>query len=263
MPLVSIIMNCHNGERYLSESIRSIISQIYKNWELVFFDNNSNDNSSKIIKSFNDTRIKFYYSKKKLKLYNARNQAITKAKGKYITFLDTDDLWNKNKLKKQVAIINRNRFIKVLYSNFYVYDQKKKIKFVKHKSKLPSGNISHNLIKNYRVGILTLLLKKKIFEKYKFNTSFNIIGDFDLIMRLSLKYKIYVIQEPLATYRIHYNNFSSERYDIYCEELKRWINLNKKRFYKLGLSLNPIKFFLFKLKIKNLIKFFFNISSGV
>ena len=63
--LVSIVMNCHNGERYLKKSVYSIINQTYRNWELIFWDNKSSDNSAKIIKSFKDKRIKYYYSKKK------------------------------------------------------------------------------------------------------------------------------------------------------------------------------------------------------
>ena len=63
-PLVSIIMNCHNGERYLAQSITSVLSQTYKNWELIFFDNKSNDQSKKILKTFLDKRIKYFKSKK-------------------------------------------------------------------------------------------------------------------------------------------------------------------------------------------------------
>ena len=86
LPLVSIIMNCHNGEKYLKESLRSIFNQKYKNWELIFWDNYSSDNSRKIIKKFKDKRIRYFYSKKFNSLYNSRNLAIGKAKGKYISF---------------------------------------------------------------------------------------------------------------------------------------------------------------------------------
>ena len=92
-PLVSIIMNCHNGEKYLKKSIKSVISQNYKNWELIFWNNQSKDNSKKIFKLFNDKRLKYFESKKFQKLYEARNSAIKNAKGEYICFLDTDDWW--------------------------------------------------------------------------------------------------------------------------------------------------------------------------
>ena len=94
-------MNCHNGERYLKKSLRSIFHQSFKNWELIFFNNCSTDGSLDIINSFKDRRVKVYHSKKFLNLYDARNKALKYAKGKYVSFLDADDQWNKNKLKTQ------------------------------------------------------------------------------------------------------------------------------------------------------------------
>ena len=73
-------MNCHNGEKYLSDSLQSIINQKYKNWELIFWDNCSIDDSKIIFKSFSDKRFRYFYSSKYTTLYKARNKAITKAK---------------------------------------------------------------------------------------------------------------------------------------------------------------------------------------
>ena len=98
-PLISIIMNCHNGEKYLKDSIKSILDQTYQNWELIFYDNNSNDKSKQIFFEFRDKRLKYFYSQKTLKLYKARNLAINQSKGTYISFLDCDDLWKKRKVK--------------------------------------------------------------------------------------------------------------------------------------------------------------------
>ena len=108
-PLISVIMNCHNGQEFVQESVKSLISQTYKNWELIFYDNFSRDLSIKIIRSFKDKRIKFFKSNKFLKLYDARNNAIKFAKGKYIAFLDTDDYWKKDKLTKQVNFVLKKK----------------------------------------------------------------------------------------------------------------------------------------------------------
>ena len=94
-PLVSIVVNCHNGEKYLKDCINSAFNQSYKNWEIIFWNNCSSDNSLDIIKNYKNKKIKKFYSKKLLKLYKARNLAIQKAKGKYIAFLDVDDYWKK------------------------------------------------------------------------------------------------------------------------------------------------------------------------
>ena len=124
-PLVSVIINCFNGEKYLNEAVESVLDQNYKNWEIIFFDNNSTDNSCSILKEYKDKRIKYFKSKSKLTLYKARNLAIKKAKGKLISFLDVDDWWVKSKLNKQVKFFIKNKNVSVLYSNIYVYNEKK------------------------------------------------------------------------------------------------------------------------------------------
>ena len=94
-PKVSIVMNCHNGEKYLNKSLTSVISQSYKNWELIFWNNKSTDKSEKIFKSFRDPRFKYFKSNYYQKLYKARNSAHKKMQRKYIAFIDTDDWWLK------------------------------------------------------------------------------------------------------------------------------------------------------------------------
>ena len=92
MKLVSIIMTCHNGERYLVDSINSIINQTYENWEIIFIDNFSSDKSKKIVNSFKDKRIKYHKTDKLLNLGN-ENYGFKSSKGEFISFLDVDDLW--------------------------------------------------------------------------------------------------------------------------------------------------------------------------
>jgi glycosyltransferase involved in cell wall biosynthesis len=82
-PLVSVIMNCFNGEKYLREAIDSVIRQTFTNWEIVFWDNQSSDNSASIADSYQDDRIKYYYAAKHTLLYEARNHAYAKARGRF------------------------------------------------------------------------------------------------------------------------------------------------------------------------------------
>ena len=102
-PLISIIMNCHNGEKYLKDSIKSILDQTYQNWELIFYDNNSNDKSKQIFFEFRDKRLKNFYSQKTLKLYKARNLAINQSKGTYISFLISG-------FQEEISILSPNKF---------------------------------------------------------------------------------------------------------------------------------------------------------
>ena len=95
-------MNCYNGEEFLHEALESVQSQTHKNWELIFWDNQSKDSSCKIFKSFNDNRLKYHYSSEHTSLYKARNLAIEKCKGEFISFIDSDDWWVPEKLETQI-----------------------------------------------------------------------------------------------------------------------------------------------------------------
>ena len=107
-PLVSIIVNCYNGEKYLQDAINSIYAQSYQNWEIIFWDNNSNDNSAEIALSC-DKKLRYYKSQSTTTLGKARAQAVSKAKGEYLAFLDCDDLWHTKKIEKQILFQKMER----------------------------------------------------------------------------------------------------------------------------------------------------------
>lgn len=235
-PLVSIIMNCHNGEKYLNQALDSILNQSFTDFEVIFWDNKSTDQSEKIYKSYNDKRLKYYFSKKYNSLYQARNLGINASKGSYIAFLDTDDFWTKDKLRIQMEKF-KDKNVSLVYSNYFLYNQVTKKKKIYTKKFLPQGYASTDLLKNYLIGISTVILRKSLFDKYKFNSRFNIIGDFDLFLRLSKKFKFAAVQDPLVYYRIHNESYSKNNYFEEIKELNYWIK-NQELFTKK--ELNPI-----------------------
>lgn len=265
-PLVSIIINCYNSAKFLKKSIRSVISQSYKNWELIIFDNFSNDNTkSEILKFKNSKKIRYFRSKRLYSLYNARNLAVKKTNGSLISFLDADDWWSKDKLKRQVEFLELNKEYNIVYSNLYLFNEKKNKISLFSKKKLYNGKITQQLLDDFRMPILTTMLRKKILNKYSFDKTYNIIGDFDLFIRLSLKEKIFSIQEPLAFYRIHYSNMSTKKIDLHISELEKWLlkNNNKKQFKNYDFS--NIHKTIKTLKVKkisksgNILKFFLEV----
>ena len=231
-PLVSIIMNCRNGERFLRESISSAIAQSYKKWELIFWDNCSTDNSKKILKKFKDNRIKYFKSKKFVSLYAARNLAIKKAKGDYISFLDTDDLWLKNKLSRQINYLLKKKQNNIVYSNFYILNNNTKKKLKRFEQFLPEGRITQQLLNKYTIGILSAIVKKNVFKNLLFNKKYNVIGDFDFFIKTSMISNIGSINEPLAIYRIHDSNFSLKNMKMHIEELSNWTKFNHSKLKK-------------------------------
>src|SRR5574337_499452 len=106
-PSVSVIMNCLNSSKYLREAIDSVYAQTYKDWEIIFWDNASIDNSAEIAKGY-DSKLRYFRSEETVILGKVRNYAIEKARGEFIAFLDCDDLWLANKLERQIPFFKKN-----------------------------------------------------------------------------------------------------------------------------------------------------------
>ncbi len=248
-PLVSVIINCRNGEEYLDNCIKSVLNQTYKNWEIIFFDNNSSDKSSKQIKSYKDQRIKYFRSNKTYTLYKARNLAVSKSNAEFITFLDVDDWWVKTKLEEQIIFFLSNPSLDIIYSNLYLFFQKnlsKKI-FIK---KIKNKNITQNLVNKFEMPILTSMIKREFFKKVKFNNNFTIIGDLDFFIRASTMGKIKGIKKPLAYYRYHENNLSKKKINLQIKELKLWISkVRNKQEFK-GINFKNIFILIHSLQIQ-------------
>ena len=233
--LISIIMNCYNGEEYLAKSLESVLSQTYQNWELIFWDNQSKDKSADIFKNYNDNRFKYFYANEHTSLYKGRNLAIEKSKGDFVAFLDVDDFWEKNKLELQMPYFDDPK-VGLVFTNYWLFKEKQKKKKIYIKTKLPKGKIYNELINSYCIGILTTVLRKEVYLKLekKFDERFSIIGDFDLFLRLSKITLFESIQKPLAIYRLHGKNLSAISQHI--EEMEIWLKENKSELNSLQIQ---------------------------
>jgi glycosyltransferase involved in cell wall biosynthesis len=227
--LISIIINAYNGEKYLTTAIQSVIDQTYTDWEIIFWDNQSDDKTKELVLSFNDKRIKYFYAPKHTLLYAARNEAIKYACGAYIAFLDVDDWWSPKKLELQYEKF-KDKSIGAVYSGYDIFIQKSQVtKIFKNNSDLPTGKIFENLIKNYNVGILTLIIRRDIIDiqSFLFNPSFHIIGDFDFVTRISRIWRIEALNCSLATYRVHGENDSIKKHLLWRSEILKWLEGNR------------------------------------
>ena len=225
-PLISIIVNCFNGEKYLKECLKSILSQSYKNYEVIFWDNLSTDTSKLIFLDTKDNRFKYFSDNEHVTLYGARNKALKVSTGKYITFLDVDDMWYPDKLEKQVNVMEKNFKIGFCYSGFkFLSENSNKLKSAYNNKNLKSGYIFSNLIRNYNVGILTLMVNKSIIikNKIKFDERFTIMGDLDFVLRLSKISLGIPIKLDLAIYRNHLENLSKKT-TLTVKERNIWAN---------------------------------------
>lgn len=221
MSLVSIVMNCFNGEAFLKQSIDSVLIQSYTNWEIIFYDNASTDNSKKIVQSYNDNRIKYFFNKKNIKLGSARNIALSKCNGDYIAFLDVDDIWLVDKLKLQLELFLKKPDLGLVYSDSLWFNENSKIekKSLDKNSKI-RGFCFRELLNNYKLTMSSVVLNKKVLIQQStfFDERFQLLEESDLFKRIAYDWEIDFVDEPLVKWRIHdksttWNNYS----EIYLE----------------------------------------------
>ena len=198
--LVSIIMNCYNGQRHLKEAIDSIYQQDYHNWEIIFWDNASDDDSAKVAKSY-DKRLKYFLAPINTSLGEARNIALQKACGKYVAFLDCDDKYLPEKLTRQVNMMEINHYA-LCYGSAIVINEdgaqiKKNIVTDKH------GYILDQLLLKYEINMQTVMIRRNILTEnsLSFDTKLQFSPDYDLFMRIAAEHKICSLSSYLAEYR--------------------------------------------------------------
>lgn len=222
--LVSVIMNCYNGEKYLREAIDSVSAQTYKNWEIIFWDNQSTDQSAEIYKSYNDPRLKYFYAPAHTLLYEARNYAIEKASGNFFAFLDVDDWWHPEKLEKQIPLFDDPE-VGIVCGNYWIFSERKNKRWKLFKKPAPIGWVLNELLNFYFVGLLTLVVRRSALASldYQCNPQYHMIGDMDLVVRLSIHWKLNCEQDPVGFYRWHGGNESLKHQSRFLSELEGWL----------------------------------------
>ena len=216
-------MNCFNGEQYLREAIDSVLTQTYQNWELIFWDNQSTDSSSEISQSFEDARIHYYYAPSHSLLYEARNNAIMKTRGDFFAFLDVDDWWEPQKLTVQIAEFSDPE-VGLVCGNFHIHNTSLGSTYPKWKHKKSSGMVLDQLLKDYHIGLLTIMVRRQAYETLGgFDNRFHLIGDFDFSVRLAVSWKIVTLQETIANCRLHGANEILRKQSLNVQELKTWL----------------------------------------
>ena len=264
---VSVIVNCYNGSSYLKKTLESVINQSYQNWELIFWDNQSEDNSYEIFKDFKEKKFKYFRAKKHTSLHKARNLALRECSGDIIGFLDTDDYWSKSKLKDQIDIFERDPKVDCVYTKFWVKYENLFIpnKLITYKN-LPEGKILDKLLNEYNFSLGSALFRKKKLENFPnvFSEKFDLISDFDFMIRFTKKNHFACVQKPLHFYRKHKNNMSLINFKKQIDQMILWSTIIEKeniftndQIAKLKKHIDKmvIKFEIQKMSLLNFMKF--------
>ena len=212
-PIISIITPCYNSSNYISQTIESVISQTYANWEMIIVDDCSSDNSAQIINEYSqkDNRISYFKTDSPSgSPVVPRNIGIEHAKGRYIAFLDSDDLWLPNKLEEQLKLFD-NKNVAIAYSNYEkINEAGERIQRIIN---APNKVDYHNLLKSNVIGNLTGIYDTaKVGKIYCQN-----IRHEDYVLWLSILKKGYIAQNTntvTALYRVRENSVSSNKLKI-------------------------------------------------
>jgi len=219
-PLVSVIMNCYNSETYLKEAIESVLNQTYENFELIFWDNQSTDNSAEIVHTFDDKRIKYFYAPEHTSLGEGRNRALQKAQGEYISFLDCDDLYLPQKLEKTLACFDEETGI--VYTNGFTLYEHNGEKKPFYTNTQPSGALFEEWLSSYQVMIPSVMFKKEVLNslEYWFDNRFSMIEEFDFFIRIAKTYKVGYVDEKLCLWRAHSGSLTWSKKELFEKENK-------------------------------------------
>ena len=197
--LVSIITPSYNSAKFIKQCIESVIAQTYTNWEMLIVDDYSADNSLQILKKYNDKRIQLIELDENVGASESRNVAIRKAKGKYIAFLDSDDLWDPQKLEKQISFMEKED-IAFSFSTYQpMSDDESKLYSIIHAPKIVTYS---SYLKKTIIGCLTVIIDREKtggFEMPNIRSSHD-MALWLLIMRRG--FDAYGLDENLARYRI-------------------------------------------------------------
>ena len=219
-PLVSVIMNCYNGEAYLREAIDSVLAQDYQHWELVFFNNASTDGTANIVKGYDDPRIRYLSGTVTVPLGEARNLAIREARGEFIAFLDTDDRWLPEKIGRQLRCFNEQPDCGFVYSNYYIIKPSGKRKRLGLRGKQPEGDVFAAFVRQYPINLQTVMIRASVLNSIDglFDPALELSEEYDLFMRLLYYVRAAYIKQPLVEYRVHGQMSSIKKMERYPAE---------------------------------------------
>lgn len=228
-PRISVVMSVYNGEKYLEEAIQSILRQTYQDFEFIIVNDCSTDKTSEILKSFKDSRIKVINNPENMGLTKSLNKGVKNAKGKYIARMDADDISLPHRFETQIKFLEENPEYALVGSSFYQIDDTGKTVFWT-KVLIRDAEIRRDLKRQNWFGHGSVLIRKSAFiECNGYDEDFKYAQDYDLWLRISERFKIANIEEPLYCWRLSTDGITitKKKEQQYCADLA--VSTAKKR----------------------------------
>lgn len=244
MELVSIITPMYNASRYIAHTIAAVQKQTYTNWEMIILDDLSEDDGPQIVQEYaaKDERIRYYRADEKCGVAKARNEAIQRAKGRYIAFLDSDDLWKPEKLEKQINFMKEKQSAFSFTACGVIDENGKSLNKVRH---VPEQITYEELLHGNVIPCLTVIIDKEQVGEIAMPQ----MGHEDYATWLTIIKELpeaHGMNETLGYYRVNRNSVSSNKaravrwtWDIYRKNQK--ISVVKSAYYLAGHILQAMK----------------------
>lgn len=211
MTTVSVVTPTYNRARFLPAAVASVLAQTHDDLELIIVDDGSVDETCQILEPYlADRRVRYFYQENQGQSC-ARNFALKQAKGDYIAFLDSDDLWVPNKLEKQLAVLHSDSEVDIVHGDEAIIDQRGTIISLENMKRY-SGRITRYLLADNSVSITTALVRRRCFDEMGgFDTSVGVADDYELWLRFSARYCFYYQPGIVASYRVMADQISSDK----------------------------------------------------
>lgn len=207
--LISIVVPTYNRSRLIKRCVENLREQTYPDYEILVIDDGSTDGTDSVMENLTDSVVRYYRLEKNQGACAARNKGVELAKGDYIAFQDSDDLWEKDKLEKQMAYLKEKKLDVVFCSMQQIKDGK--ARFVVPEAFVPSDRIFSKLCNTSFISTQMLLGKKECFEKEPFDPAMPRLQDYDIMLRLSQKYRIGHLPEVLVSQYVCEDSISNNK----------------------------------------------------
>jgi glycosyltransferase involved in cell wall biosynthesis len=209
-PLVSVVMNGFNSARYLAEAIDSVVSQTHSNWEIVFWDNCSDDATEAIVARHADRRIRFFRAPRRMTLAEGRNEAIARCRGDWVAFLDCDDVWLPCKLRAQLARVQQagDESVGLVYARTLSFSSRGaegETAWRYAGQPLPEGDVFRTLLlEGNLIPIVSALVSRSALDAAgPIPANFTFAEDYWLFVAIARHHRVLCVQHVCCRYRVH------------------------------------------------------------
>lgn len=210
-PRISIVTPTYNRAGFIAQAVDSVLAQSVADWELLIVDDGSSDNTQEVLAAYQkDPRIHYFYQANQGQSI-ARNNALKRAQGDFVAFLDSDDLWCPDKLERQLALFQKHPDVGVVHGDESTIDEAGQ-EIGRENMLRYSGRITPQLLADNSVSIVTALVRRECFDEMGgFQASHGVADDYDLWLRFSARYRFHYEPGIVASYRVMADQISSDK----------------------------------------------------